>query len=315
MADVSVDTNDGELRFFEFSRKAGTLRPKRCGVLEFPRTHGPGSEENAAQAAAALKKFAERYGYQTVQCVIHEGDAYIFKQKVPTTDPSLLRAAIEASLEENVPMPPAEAIFEYDVLAIDKVRGESTVVVSAVSEKVVERYRALLESGTLAPVSFETESHAIARASIRKGDQATHAVLCIKGHHTVVFIAERGKVSFSSSIEVGSADIEAASAKDPGSFDALLPVFSTLQDELGKILTYHKAAAKKEGVEQDIADVILLGSCARIPGFSRYISLASKLPVRVGSVWANALSPESEVPDLDEKSSLDYAALIGMYLN
>ncbi len=227
-------------------------------------------------------------------------------------------------LEENVPIAPSDTIFEYQTMAIDHARNETVVAVSAVSEKVVSEYQALLESGSLAPVSFDTESHAIARAVIKRGDTAVHAVLCIKARHSVAFIVEQGKVTFSSSIEVGSADMEKARGKVPAGtqdgtqdarvFETLLPVFSTLQDELGKILTYFKAASRKEETPMEVADVILMGSASRIAGFARYVSITMKLPVKIGSVWTNILSPEVEVPELDEKTSLDYASLIGVHL-
>lgn len=324
LSNVSIDATDGELRFFEFGRKAGSLRPKACGVLPFPRVHGSKNEGVAIEAAAALKDFAASRHYRAVRCLIHEGDAYIFRLKVPTVNPHEIRAAIESMLEENVPISPSETIFEYETISIDYVRGETLVAVSAVSEKVVSEYQRLLESGSLAPVSFDTESHAISRAIIKHGDHGAHAVLCIKARHTVVFVIENGKVTFSSSVEVGSTDLDAARAKAPVAkgdgtedaqiFDTLLPVFSTLQDELGKVLIYFKTAAKKEAAPMEIQDVILMGSACRIAGFARYISITSQLPVRIGSVWTNLLSPEREVPELDERTSLDYASVIGTHI-
>ncbi len=330
LSDVTIDTTDGALRFFEFARKSGSARPKACGVLPFPRLYRsreskePREGGSLAEAASTLKAFAKARHYQTAKAVIHEGDAYVFKLKLPTVEPSELAPAIEAALEENVPIPPSEALFEYDVVSVDRVRGETVVAVSAVSEEVVRGYEELLDAGSLAPVAFETESRAIARAAIKQGDEAAHAVLCIKARHTVVFIVEKGKVTFSSSIDVGSADLDLAREKAPAAmedgtedaqiFDTLLPVFSTLQDELGKVLVYFKTAARKEGEPAEIADVILLGSSSRIAGFARYISIAAKLPARIGSVWTNVLSVEEEVPELDERSSLDYASVIGAYL-
>lgn len=341
LSNVSVDITDGVLRYFEVSRSEGKVRPKAYGVVSFPRVHMSPKETKVdkavVEAGTALKAFADANRYQAVRAVIHEGDAYVFKLKVPTTDPAEIRPAIESALEENVPIPPSEAIFEYDVVSVDHTRGETCVAVSAVAEAVVERYLSVLQAGTLAPVSFETESRALARALVAPGDMGAHAVLYVHAHHSVVFIVEKGKVVFSSSIEVGSADLETAVAKtfnaspadakalvlggevkqqiaDAELFDSMLPVFSTLRDELGKVIIYFHAEARKNGGVEEIADVILAGSAARIPGVARYVSLSSKVPARVGSVWTNVLSPDKELPDLDERSSLDYGSLIGAHL-
>ncbi|HVU06465.1 MAG TPA: pilus assembly protein PilM [Candidatus Paceibacterota bacterium] len=341
LSNVSVDITDGTLRYFEVSRSKGKVRPKAYGILPFPRIHMSSKEEKGdkalAEAAAALKSFADDKRYGAVRVVIHEGDAYVFKLKVPTMSPAEIRPAIESALEENVPIPPSEALFEYDVIAVDEVRGETHVAVSAVSEVVVQQYLDILSSGGLMPVSFETESRSLARALVPQGDKGAHAVLHIHTRHSVVFIVEKGKVVFSSSIEVGSNDLETAVGKtfdvssedakalvsgapaskqvpDAEFFDAMLPVFSTLRDELGKVIIYFHTEARKNGGAEDVADIILAGSAARVPGLARYVSLSSKVPAKVGSVWTNVLSPDRDLPDLDERSSLDYGSLIGAHL-
>ncbi len=326
---------DGALRFFEVSRTGDMIKPKSYGSLPFPRLYmgsrGGKSDGSMPEGIAALKAFAVERGYQAVRVLVHEGDAYVFKLRVPTLSVAEIGPAIESALEENIPVPPADALFEYGVISVDRIRSETIVAVSVVSEKMVSEYLKIFESSSLVPISFETESRAIARALIRPDDQAVRAVISIKARHSVIFVAEGDKVTFSSSVEVGSSDLSRAVEKAFGAplqkqpidgelFSAMLPVFAILQGELDKVIAYSKTEAKRtsrgdaDGGIEDIEEVLLSGSDARIPGFARYISLASKVPVRVGSVWVNILSLDKEVPALDEKSSLDYDSLIGAHL-
>jgi len=320
LSDVSIDISDGVLRYFEVASSKGELRPKAYGSEEVARFHrGVKDEKTVALVADSLKAFSAKTGYQAVKAIVHEGDAYVFKLKVPTVRLDEIRPAIESALEENVPIAPSDALVEYDIVSVDQAKKETVVSVSVLSEKIVSEFVRILEMGNLVPVSIETESRAIARAVISPDDTKTHVILSIKAHHSIVFVVERGKVTFSSSIEVGAADLEKAQSKAEDTtetklFEAMIPVFATIRDEISKVVVYHKTEAKKQGISGDFEDIILLGSSSKIPGFVRYVSLATKLPTKIGSVWTNIISPAQEIPDLDESKSLDYGSLIGAHL-
>lgn len=346
LSDVAIDFFDGRLCFFEFGRSHGEVRPKVCGTLPFPALQRDMRQDAPvfSQAAAALKAFAKDKGYRMVRAIIHEGDVYAFKMRVPTINPKELRPAIEAGLEENVPIPPAEALFEYEVISTDSVRNETVVAVTAISNKVVASYISLLAAADMTPILFETESRAMARALVPRGDMGNHAVLAIEERHTVLFIVERGVATFSSFIELGSLDLVHAVAKTfsvtetearalmagvgskPGVdekmvFESMLPIFSTMSDELGRLLLYFKGESQKERGATDIdsireiSDIILAGTDVRIPGFAQYVSASLRVTARVGSVWTNVALPEGGVPELDERVSLGYAALIGAHFS
>lgn len=307
--------------------------PKRNGSAQFPKFRAGASEKSVAEASAALEAFSQKAGIKAARIVVHEGEAYAFKAKVPTTDRRDLRGAVEASLEENVPVPVSEAVFEYDVMEVDEVRGQTTVAVSVVSKAAVSEYISLFGSAGIDVVSLETEARAIARALFKPGEKGTRAVLAVKPRHSTVFVAEDGFVTFSSSIEVGAKDLETAVAKtlgvdaeaaraliaekgfgpdaDPAIIDAMIPVLSTIRDELAKVITFSKSQAKKGEAAGEVGEVVLVGEAALVNGVDSYVSATSKLPVRIGSVWTNVSSLNGRVPELPRRESLDYAALIG----
>lgn len=307
--------------------------PKRNGSMPFPKYRAGAAEKSVAEATAALEAFSQKARVTAARVVIHEGEAYAFKARIPTVDPRDFRGSIEASLEENVPIPIDDAVFEYDVMAVDAVRGQTAVSVSVVSKKTVSEYISLFGAAGIDVVSLETEARALARALFRPGEKGIRAVLDVKPRHSTVFVAEDGFVTFSSSIEVGAKDLETAVGKtfgvdaaaaralidekgfgpdaDPAIIDAMIPVLSTIRDELAKVITFSKSQAKKGEAAGEVSEVVLAGETALVTGVDSYISATSKLPVRVGSVWTNVPALEGEVPSLPRRESLDYAALIG----
>lgn len=336
-ARLAVDISDGRLRYFGFDRKHGNLVPREFGQTDFPRIRLRPDEKGMGEAKGALAKFAAEHDDSAVRVVVHEAEAYVFRTSVKTTDPREVRSAIESSLEENVPIPLSDAIFEYTAVRMDEKRGETIVAVSVVSERTLVAAVDLFRSAGMTPVSFETESRALSRSLFKEGDVKAHAVLAIDAHHSTVFIVQDGAVSFSSSIEVGSYDIDSAVAKtfdlapdaarelirtkafsherdDMKVFDAMIPALSTLRDELDKVLAYWKTLDRKEPEIEAVTDIVLAGSYSLISGLAQYVSITTKLPVVQGSVWTRVGVSPDDVPDLPYRESLDYGAVIGSLL-
>ncbi|MEK7607926.1 MAG: hypothetical protein AAB484_03355 [Patescibacteria group bacterium] len=320
LSNVSVSLFDGRLSFFELKRSKDKLYSKAFGTVPFPVIRPSKlDEKQKTEAVSALRSFSKIHKYFYVHIVVHEGDAYVFRLAVPTTNPDELHSAIESVLEENVPIPPAEAIFEYDIISHDSMRNETVVAVSVVSEKIIESYVDLLSLGGLLPVSFETEARALSRSLFPMESSDIAIILAINQHHSVISIVEKRRAIFSSSIEVGAHDINQAVEKTMKKetdtiFDASLPVFSVIHDELAKVLVFWKTQEKKIKDFKNISRIILTGSDSLAPSFARYISLSFSMPVEVGSVWTNIVSPEECLPDLSRRDSLDYGALIGALL-
>ncbi len=335
---MAVEVSDGSLRFFESARTQGALYPKRFGAITFPRMRFSTATDKARQEAiAALSSFRATNNAKAVKVIVHEGEAYVFRMTLPTVRPHEFRAVIEAGLEENVPIPPSDAVFEYTVIRVDLVRVQTIVAVTVLSQKSLDAYVDIFFEAGLSIVAFETEARALARSLFPITDSAVHAVLAIKGRHSTVFIVENGAISFSSSIEVGSADMDAAIAKtfnitpaaatamklakgfapdkdDMALFESMIPVFSTIRDELDKVFAYWKTQTKKEEFSKEIADIVLVGGDSLISGFSQYLTLTSRVEAKHGSVWTRTVSPEKMLPELGYRESLDYGTVIGALL-
>jgi Tfp pilus assembly PilM family ATPase len=338
LSNVAISIFDSQLSFFEIKKSRGHLYPKAWGTIPFPRISlSKIDDKSMVEAAHTLQGFSKAHGYSFVHALIHEGEAYVFRLVVPTINRSELRGAIESVLEENVPIPPAEAVLEFTIVKEDYMRGETTVAVSVVNQQTVSAYSEMLSMAGLTPISFETEARALARALFSKEATDVSLVLAIKPNHTIVTVTEGRAVVFSSSIEIGSEDLnqaiaktldislaEAKAMKDQGVtndesledkiFRAGLPVFSSIHDEIGKVLVFWKAQEKKIKDFKDVSKIVLAGSDSLMPCFSRYISMSFKLPTEVGSVWTNMFDANNCVPLISRKDSLDYGSDIGALL-
>ncbi|MEN9621808.1 MAG: type 4 fimbrial biosis protein PilM, type pilus assembly protein PilM [Candidatus Parcubacteria bacterium] len=338
LSDTSVDVSDSLLRFFECSRKRGVCIPKDFGTLPLPRIHtAVDSTKAREETSLAIRNWAKNRKQKMVRAIIHEDEAYVFKVTVPTTNPKEIYSAVEGLLEENVPIPPADCLFEYEIVSLDETLKEATLAVSVISRSAASNYLDIFKESGIQVVSLETEARATAKALFRKDETGVHAVVVIAKHHSIVFIAEKGSVVFSSSLAVGQTDLTTAVAKtlnitqeaaealkkekesaghesDMKLFEAMIPVFGTLRDELGKVLAYWKTQGKKERNFIDVSDVILLGKDSLTTGFAQYISASTKIPAKIGSVWTNTLPPDVSLPKLHKADSLDYGALVGTIL-
>ncbi len=337
LSHTAIDVSDGILRFLKSDRKGNTWVPGSYGAVPFPRLNIEDTPKTKSEAIAILRTWARNQKQDRVKAIVHEDEAYVFKITVPTTDPQEIPGAIEALLEENVPISPLEAIFEYSIVGQDIKINESTVAVSVLSRTELEPQLELFRDAGLEVVAVETEARAMTKALFTPEDKDVHIVLGVAQKHSTVFIVEQGAVVFSSSIEVGSSDFDRAIAKtlslsedearakkqveieggEVGTvqlFEHILPVASVICDELVKVITFWKGQAKKERFYRDISDVVLVGSDSRIPGFSRYISSITKLPVKSGSPWKNVLETQTHLPTLHETESLNYTALVGALL-
>lgn len=338
LSNMAIDVSDSRLRFFEVSRNRDEITPKSYGSMEFPNLHlGSLNEKSRNEAIAALTTWAKNQKCESARLVIHEGEAYVFKITVPTTIQSEIRASIEGVLEENVPVHPNEAVFEFDVISKDTTAGTSLVAVSVISKGPAREIIEIFNASGIQVVSLETESRALSRALFPKHDEGTHAVISINEHHSVIFIVEKGAVVFSSALEVGSIDLDRAIAKEFGItqpaaralklekafsesdgdmklFEAMAPTFSLIQEELGKMLVYWRTQNKKNNQVKEIKSIVLSGGDTLIAGFSRYVTSEAHVPVKPGSVWTNVLSVEENIPNILYRDSFEYGTVIGALL-
>lgn len=306
---ISLETVDNVLRYFELMKRDGIMVPKKYGAIPL--------SSKGVEAMAALKEFAKEHKKPSVRVILPESEAYVFSTLIHTTEKARFAYAIEGIFDSHCPIHLADAIYDFNVVRFDPVRGGTFVSVSVLPRKSVDAYSHLLKSVNIKPASFTTESHALARALFSPKATGVHAVLSIGPRHSVAFIVDSGVVCMSSYIPVGSADIRASATKEGNHgtpFERSLSAFSVIRDGLEALVSRWKDQGKKGVHYSTVSSIVLCGSDSLTPGFSKYVSQRFKAPVKIGSVWTNLPFENGEVPDLHRKDSLDYGASIGALL-
>lgn len=338
---VGLDISDSAVSALELVRHKGMFALGRFGRRALPEGSITGGYVNDKDAVVGeLRKLKDELKLDFVNASLSEEKAYLFKTKIPRVARKEIRGALEFKLEENVPIPASDAIFDYTVIAQTGHRADKhlDVSVTVLPRKAVGVYVEILAAAKLVPLSFEIEAQAIARAVTAVGDRDTALVVNFGEHKTGLFIVSDEVVHFTSTVAIGGRHITEAiakylsigtaeavaikqehaafkSRKNIDLFFSLMNAVSALKDEINKLSVYwstHTDSAGEQG--RNIAKIVLCGRDAGLSGFSDYLSLSLQSRVEVANVWQNAFSLDEYIPPLPFDESLDYAAAVGLAL-
>lgn len=341
---VGVDISDASLKYVQFHREGHRLALARWGDIPIPPDIVKrGDVLNKAGMVDILKRFKRETGATYVRVSLPEERAYLFETTVPAkTSPRDVRSAIEFHLEENVPLSPRDAVFDYTVMGEGGKDGHELRVSVAVyaRDTIASYYESCREAG-LVPVAFEVEAQAVARAAVKTGDQGTYLIVDFGQSRTGVGIVHKGILMFTSTIDVGGIHLTDAIKRQVPTVDsatelklknelgllradantdksvdvhaALLAPVVTLKDELAMRINYWNL--RDENVtDRDIGQVILCGGSSNLAGLPEYLSEELGIPAARAQVWQNAFSFEDEVPPITHRYAYGYVTAVGLAL-
>lgn len=335
MAAVGVDVVGHTIRYLEFDQTKPALEVKRFGSHPIPvGAVTNGDIVNKEGLITALSSLQKELGAHFVHVALPEEKAFVFKTEIPKVEKKEIRGAIELLLEENVPIKPQEAIFDYEVVN-NQNKEHLDVSVSAVTEKTVFDFLELFEQAGFSPLLFEVDAQAAARSIVPKGDMRTFIILNIGAARTTLSVVSEGVTYFSSTVAVGGAALSSSimkymkcspekaeeekyakgiigTKKDMELFFSLMSSLSVLRDEAKRLLGYWQNLRRLKPALADVSLVYLAGKDASLPGLVDYFSLTMKAPVLLANVWVNTGTLIQNVPPIFFEESLDYAVAIGL---
>lgn len=337
MPAVGLDVGDHTIRFVELIEGKKGFSIKRWGKQELPLgTIQSGDIVKRPELVSALSALKE-LGISYVHAPLPEEKAYLFSTEIPRVPKKEIRGAIELLLEENVPIKPSEAVFDYEIVKTES-PDHYSVSVSVLPEAVVSSYLSVYEEAGVIPLLFIIDVQAIAEAVVKENDPKTYFVVNVSSTRTTLSIVGQGVVYFTSTVALGADSLTAAFEKQlnlseeeakkrkqkdgfVGSkpnmelFFSLMSSLSVIRDEMNRLASYWDNLKRSKPNLPDIAEIIFSGSDASIPGFVDYFSLVMKYKVRLANVWSNIYHhSDSDVPPIPFEESLDYATAIGLSL-
>ena len=340
MPAVGIDTSESSIRFLELTADKSGKKLGKFGVQSIPKgLVVDGEIKDVGKFSEELSKLRKKYNLDFVHVSLPEEQAYLFQTIIPAASKNTgeMRSILEFKLEENVPLKPHEAVFDYEIIGTDT--GEELNINMAVYPRsVVEGYIEALKGAGLTPLSLEIEAQSIARSVIPSEDSGTYMLVDFGRSRTGIAIVENGFLRFTSTLSVAGESLTTAIRKhfsvteeeadkiknekgfarykdNTELFELLMSTVSALKDEVNKHYIYWNTRTGGHSDEaHKIKKIILCGGSSNLAGLPDYLSLSIKTPVELANVWENVLSFEDTIPSIEKRNSFAYATAIGLAL-
>jgi hypothetical protein len=307
MGACGLDVTERAVRVVRLHREGAGLVPA-CAV-EVCVEPAPAIADAAGARRATCKTLPEAIAFAAEECnlkavvaSVPERKTYTFVTSVPAAAEDTLGQALEFRVQENVPLPPDEVAFDYQVMGPGRA-GEIEVAVTAVPRAEVEVVLTLLRGAGIEVVGLDTEARALARALVPKGDNAPRILLSLEAGWVTAAIVERGVVQFSSILTVSA---ERAVA------DFASPDAKALREEVNQLLVYWFTGTSS--ARPKIEEAIVAGPYAAAPGIVDFLAKGLQIRVRPGDTWGNCFEAGKFVPDVPRGHSFAFAAAAGLAL-
>lgn len=300
-----------------------------------PETIQGGEIANRGALVSVLKTLAQRYSIKTANITLPESRGYLFEADVHGKDQKEQRVEIERHLDEYVPLPVSEVM--YDAVPLLTKDGVTRMVGVGYARRVVEASLAAFDEAGITVRAIEGEVFAIPRALRPHGDQETILIIDIGKTTTKLLIASCRLPRFATTLDVGGHALTLAVQKHFGVSEeeakrvkaeqglhvgqenqeylaAMLSTVSVIREEVGRRLEYWQSRAQAGTFNEPVTRALLVGGNATVRGLPEYLEASLKIPVELGDVFQNLASRDVWLPPLDYTESLAYGTAIGLAL-
>lgn len=340
VAGLGVDISESSIKYLG-------LAPSRSGLFALslaeygevaipPGVLSRGEVNDVSKLAAALREVKQRTGKTYIRLSLPEERAYLFEAEVdPMLSEKEIRQQLEFRLEENVPLSPRDAYFDFQWADSPAAVNQRTVAVTVCARELVDAYYEACRLARLVPLSFEIEPTAIARAALPRYDRGTRVLLDFGKTRTGFGIVHNGTLLYASTIDIGGDDLSKALRRHVGERDeadltklkneiglvkdndgrgvseALLPVVASIKDEIHVRMSYWDDA---NGRAHPIDHIIVTGGSANLRGLTAYLSETLTVEAVLADIWQNAFDSKLHAPAIDRRHSYGYATAMGLAL-
>jgi type IV pilus assembly protein PilM len=283
-----------------------------------------------------LIRTAEAAGISAANIALPESKSYLFETSAVGLDKAEWRTALEQHIDEFVPLPPQDIIFDFvDVGRTQS--GETLVTGVGFANRIVEENLSLFDEAHIDARSLEGETFASSRALLPLHDESTVLIIDVGKTTTKLSIVSRRIPRFATTINIGGHALTLAVQKYFGVTEAearkvkaergivstpenaeylaaMLSTVSAIRDEIKRHLEYWQTRATSGGPHEPITHALIVGGNASVRGLPEYLESAFEIPVSTGDVFTNFASREVWIPEIDYTESLAYATAIGLAL-
>lgn len=323
MPAVGLSVESDLLRLVSFEKKHGHSVLKSAEEFKLdPGVIVGGEIVKAEKIVELLKTIREKHGAHFARVALPEEKAYIYETVIPMPEDGELGDAVEFSLEQNIPLSAAEAVFDFVVVegpfanaGVQSMR----VVVLAYPRVIAEGWVDLLKQAGIVPLSLTPESQAIAHSLVVHGDTRASLLVHFLKDKAIVAIVSGGIVRFSTTVsfavEIGDKMEKSVAAHQGEKISESIELLA-VRDEVKKVFAYwmSKEGVKSQKEPRGIKSVIVTGHVADMSDVAEYLGKHIGAPAVLGNVWQNAFSLDTYIPEIEFEQSLLLAAAVGVAL-
>lgn len=336
---AGIDITDASIKWLALKETSHGVRISSCGSLALPQgLVERGTIKDQKALADALREVKKKSGIRYAHAALPEEDAYVFSMHVPTgSTRSQIMNMIEFELEARVPIPPSQAVYDFDTVLFRD--GGEEIAVSVFPRDLAEGYVESFALSGIELVSLEIEARSIARAISEAGRDSTTLVVDCGFARTGVAILMNSIPIFTSTIDIGGVQFSKAVMDVMGvdeegarvfknehglvpgdtagvkALQALQSVADALSEEIGRHYRFWDTRRSERGGHfLPVERVFLLGGSANLKGLPEYIAGKVRVQTERPNVWRNTFSFDEYIPPIDYRASLQYATAIGLAL-
>lgn len=335
---VGVDVSESSLKYVQFHAQGSSRAVSEWGDIPIPSgVITRGGVENIAGLADVFKKMRVICKTPYVRMSLPEERAYLFETTIQRGTPEKdIRNLLEFRMEENVPLSPRDAFFDYDIVEDETNDQLLHIGVAVYAKETVLDYYSACKEAKIMPLSFEVEADAIIRASLSPDDDGVYMVLDLGRMRTGVGIVRKHVLLYTSTIDIGGEQFSDALREHVGVkeeslltklknergltktgkedvYAALLPAVSALRDEILTRIMYWNTRNIEAG-EREIEKIILCGGSINMAGLPEYLTETLGIETERVDVWGNVGLAPDVVPPIMLRYSYGYATAIGLAL-
>ncbi len=337
---AGLDISDASVKWIVLQHTGEGKEVRAFGHEELPAgVVVNGAIQDAAALAEVLRPLRQKIGITAIHAALPEESAYIFSMHVPSiSSRQQVSSLIEFELQDRVPIAPAEAVYDFDV--IEERDDGAEIGVTVFPRDLASAYASAFSSAGLSLLSLEVEASSIARAIAgRDADEPITLVVDFGGLRTGLTVLKRGIPIFTSTVAIGGSSIDRILGEklklspeatlafkneeglivreggDPALKDAILGVASALADEVVRHFHYWDTRRNQRGDRlTPLERIYLLGGSANLRGLADYLAARAQVEVVRPNVWRNVCSFDDYIPPIERRVSLEYATAIGLAL-
>jgi type IV pilus assembly protein PilM len=250
--------------------------------------------------------------------------------QLPKLEGSELQQAVELELEQYIPVPLKDMYIDY--AATHQQEDVLELFAVAIPRKIVDSYLELAECMGMEPILIETTMASVGRLFSYDDNSDVSTVIIDFGSLTadigiynkttlvtgtvpaggLVFtklIKDKLKVSEAEAGFIKTKYGLSLSKKQEEITEALAPALQKIVTEIRRMSRYYE---ERYGSEHKIAQVVILGGGANMPGLGDYLTNILRMPVRAHNPWNTLDYPGLEAPSGPDR--LMYATVAGLSL-